>query len=173
MDMRHQTIPLICCALIGTAAVLAAPRAQAATSRIIYVAATNACQPATPLELGGLRFRPLGIYNNKPDSIYISCSLDTEFVGDQASSDIRIWFNNSTGTTKTVDCTAQGGSRQSGVNNYPGTVDVAAGTTTSLIFNDVDRVGTSYTTLNISCLLPNGVEMGTIRLQQESVADEL
>lgn len=171
--MRLQGIQVICCALIGTSAALSAPQAQAATSRIIYVAATNACQPATPLELGGLRFRPLGIYNNKPDSIYISCSLDTEFVGDQATSDIRIWFNNSTGATRTVSCTAQGGSRQSGVNNYPGSVDVPAGITTTLDFENIDRVSTSYTTLNISCLLPNGVEMGTIRLNQESVADEL
>ena len=171
--MRHQTIPLICCALFGTAAVMAVPQAQAATSRIIYVTATNACQPATPLELGGLRFRPLGIYNNKPDSIYISCSLDTEFVGDQATSDIRIWFNNSTGATATVSCTAQGGSRQAGVNNYPGSVDLPAGITGTLDFVDIDRVSTSYTTLNISCLLPSGVEMGTIRLNQESVLDEL
>jgi hypothetical protein len=170
--MRHQAVSVICCALVGTAAVLATPQVEAATTRIIYTTATNACQPATPLELGGLRFRPLGIYNNKPDSIYIACSLDTEYVGDQAASDISIWFYNSSADTKTVDCTAQGGSRQTGVNTYPGSVDVGAGTTGTLEFLNIDRVSKSAT-LNIMCFLPSGVEMGTIRLNQENPAGGL
>jgi hypothetical protein len=40
---------------------------------------------------------PLGIYNNKPNGIYISCSLDTESAGDQTNSGIKIWFSNFVG----------------------------------------------------------------------------
>jgi hypothetical protein len=98
LEKHHRTISLFGCALLGAAAALVSPQAQSATPRIIFVSETNACQVSTPLELGGLRFRPpLGIYNNKPNGIYISCSLDTESAGDQTNSGIKIWFSNFVG----------------------------------------------------------------------------
>ena len=170
--MRHAST-LLATALLGATAALAAPAADAATLRIRYVSATNACQPATPLELGGLRYRPLGIFNNKNESIYISCSLDTEFNGDQTTNEVYVFFDNQGTVARTVDCTIQGGSRSAGVNNYPATLNLAAGANDIMVVSAIDKVSTSYTHMNLSCLLPAKVEMGTIRLQQESVEDDI
>lgn len=174
--MRSASIA-IAAAMFGAASLLAAPSAQAATSRIIYTTATNTCQPATPLELGGLRYRPLGIYNNKTDAIYISCSFDTEFNADTATSDLRIWFDNQGTSSQTPECTAQGGSRDLGVTNYAGQTTVAAGAIGTITFSNIDKgnggTDPSFVTINLSCLLPPKVEMGMIRFNQESVGDGL
>lgn len=174
--MRSASIA-IAAAMFGAASLLAAPSAQAATSRIIYTTATNTCQPATPLELGGLRFRPLGIYNNKTDSIYISCSFDTEFNADTATSDLRVWFDNQGTSTQTPECTASGGSRDLGVTTYAGQVAIAAGAIDDISFANIDKGNggsdPSFVTIQLTCLLPPKVEMGLIRFNQESLSDGL
>ena len=170
--MRSASIA-VATAMFGAASLLAAPSAHAETSRITYVSATNACQPATPLELGGLRYRPLGIFNNKADSIYISCSLDTDFNSDQATSEVYVFFDNQGTAAQTIDCTIQGGSRSQGVNNYPATLNLAAGADDIMVVSNIDRFNTSYTHINVSCLLPPKVEMGTIRLYQTSTEGDL
>ncbi|GAB3734858.1 hypothetical protein GCM10028862_18190 [Luteimonas pelagia] len=169
--MRHALLTSAITCLAG--AVLVSGEASALTSRTLHLAATSVCQPATPLQLGGLRYRPLGIYNNKPESIYVSCSLQTEFHGDVATNEIRIYFANTTAAPVEVTCTAQGGSRVAGFTNYPGSVNVAAGATTGLVFTGIDKVSKSNTHLNISCLLPSGIEMGTIQWVQNSLTDDL
>lgn len=171
--MNKATSALAGALLVGIAAAGTAPTAHAKLNRITYTTATNVCQPATPLELGGLRFRPMGIYNNKPESIYISCSIDTEFVADDDLTDLTIVFNNQGTSSQTVECTAQGGSRYHGPANVSDSVLVTAGAVAQLSFSNLDRVNTSYTTINVSCLLPTKVEMGLIRLFEEDAGDDL
>ncbi|MFP7722485.1 hypothetical protein [Lysobacter sp. A3-1-A15] len=116
--------------VIGTAAVVAAATlatplaAEAAGTRIRYVHATGVCQPATPLELGGLRFRPLGIFNS---AIYVSCTLGTEFVGDYDATDVSIYFDNQGTTAQLVQCTVVGGRRGAGVNSMARSLNLPAG----------------------------------------------
>ncbi|GAB3734863.1 hypothetical protein GCM10028862_18200 [Luteimonas pelagia] len=169
--MRQAILSASMMCLVGAA--LVPGDAAAHTSRTYYVAATSVCQPATPLQLGGLRYRPLGIYNNKPESIYVSCSLQTDLAGDRMTNDLRIYFSNTTDAPVEVTCTAQGGGRQAGVKNYPGSVSVNVGQTTGLSFVGMSKVATADTHINISCLLPAGVEMGTIRWVQNSLEDDL
>ena len=156
------------------AGVLSIPAtSHAATSRIIYVHATGVCQPATPLELGGLRFRPLGVYNNKTESIYINCALDTEFVGDQDTTDIEIYFDNQGASQQTVTCTAVGGRRGLGSSAVAEATLLPAGTEDTVTFVDLNRVSESFSAFGISCLLPPKVEMGLIRLNQVDATDGL
>lgn len=171
--MRTMTMTALTTAILGITGIATPTTANAELTRVVYTTATNACQPATPLQLGGLRFRPLGIYNNKPYAIYISCSLDTDLFADQDSSDLSIYFFNDTTGSLPINCTAQGGNRDAGVNNRPGMVDVAAGAVTPLEFSDIDKGSSALTTINISCLLPAGVEMGLIRLEQNDLFGRL
>lgn len=158
---------------VAAAALLAPGTADAATARTNYVHSTGVCQPATPLELGGLRFRPLGIFNNKTASIYVSCTLETEFVGDDDTTDIRIWFDNQGNAEQTVQCTAIGGRRGLGATSVAGEVTLPADVEGSITFENLDRVSTSFTAFGISCLVPPKVEMGMIRIHEEDVGDGL
>ena len=135
------------------------------------VSATAVCQPSTPLQLGGLRQRPLGIFNNKPEAIYISCSFYTDTLGELGKDRLEVSFHNSTAAPVEVGCTAQGGSRTAGVNNYTGSVLVAAGASASLVFDPIHRRRVEGAHINLSCLLPGGVEMGRISLRQDSRAN--
>lgn len=169
-----KTILSVAAATALAAAALVAPGvADAATSRTNYVLATGVCQPATPLQLGGLRFRPLGIFNNKPTSIYVSCALETEFVGDDNTTDIRIWFDNQGTAEQTVQCTAIGGRRGLGATSVAGETTLAADVEGSITFTDLGRVSTSFSAFAISCLVPPKVEMGLIRIFEEDVGDGL
>ncbi|MFP7722486.1 hypothetical protein [Lysobacter sp. A3-1-A15] len=136
-----------------------------------HVSATAVCQPSTPLQLGGLRQRPLGIFNNKPEAIYISCSFHTDPLGEIGKDRLEISFYNGTAAAVEIACTAQGGSRTVGVNNYTGSVVVPAGASAPLVFDQIHRRREAGSHINLSCLLPGGVEMGRISVRQDSRAN--
>jgi hypothetical protein len=136
----------------------------AAYERTTQQLATSVCQPTTPLQLGGLRQRPLGIYNNKPYAIYISCSLITQASAAVGQDRLGVSFYNSTLAAVDVTCTALGGSRTVGSNHYTGSVSVPTGTSAQLLFPQIDRKSESAY-VSLSCLLPSGVEMGRIEFK--------
>ena len=170
--MRQTILGLAVTAVIA-AALVAPSSADALTSRAKYVHATGVCQPSTPLELGGLRFRPLGVFNNKSSAIYISCTLDTEFVADAGSTDIRIYFANLSNVEHTVACTAVGGRRGVVASSVSAETVISADSLGSISFVDVDRINESFTAYGISCLLPPKVEMGLIRMVEDDVGNGL
>ena len=136
------------------------------------VAATAVCQPNTPLQLGGLRQRPMGIFNSKPDAIYISCSFYTDnTLGEVGKDRLEVSFYNSTSTPVEAGCTAQGGSRTAGVNNYTGSVSVPPGASAQLLFEQIHRRSQYESHINLSCLLPGGIEMGRITMTQYPIAN--
>lgn len=171
--MGRNILSAASAAVLAAAALAASGTAEAATSRIKYVHATGVCQPATPLELGGLRFRPLGIFNNKTTPIYISCTFDTEFVGDVNTTDFTIYFDNQGNVEQTVQCTAVGGRRGLGSTSVAGEALVAANAGNTIFFGNVDRVSAAVSAYGISCLLPPKVEMGLIRMMEEDAGDGL
>ncbi|MFP7722484.1 hypothetical protein [Lysobacter sp. A3-1-A15] len=171
--MRKTILGAATATVLATAALAAPGAAEAATSRVNYVHSTGVCQPATPLELGGLRFRPLGIFNNKTTAIYISCTLDTELVGTYNLTDISIYFDNQGNVGRTVECTAVGGRRGVATSSVAGDAVLSANSGGTIYFNDVDRVSSSYTAYGISCLLPPKVEMGMIRMMEVDAGDGL
>lgn len=151
-----------------------APQADAATSRIKYVAASAICQATDPSNFTGLRFRTIGVYNASLSSIQVACSIPTELVGDQATGEVTLNIRNFRTSPASMNCTVQGGNRQTGVNNYPDTINVSASASTSLTYNDIDKNNPgSFTHYNVSCIIPPNMELSTIRWQERDTGDGL
>ncbi|GAB3734837.1 hypothetical protein GCM10028862_18150 [Luteimonas pelagia] len=135
--------------------------------------ATAACHPMSALNAAGIRHRPMGIFNAKPVGVFISCSFYTDPLGDVGKDRLEISFFNGNGEPVTVGCTAQGGSRVTGVNNYSSDVSVPPGTSAQLVFEGIHRRRDYRSHINLSCLLPSGVEMGRITMGQRAIANDL
>src|SRR5687768_14728370 len=116
-DDMNMTNKAFASALLLSAGFAAMGNAEARTSYRTTVSATQACMATTPLNLGGLRFRPLGIFNASANPIYISCSLPIEAGADlKTESDpsrlgMSIYFNvkSSSASATSVDCTFANG----------------------------------------------------------------
>lgn len=138
-----------------------------------HVAATAVCQPVTAFQGVDLRQRPLGIFNPTSSPVYVSCSLYTDTRGDLGDDRLEISFHNTTSETVDVGCVAQGGSRIHGASSYMGSVAVAAGASAQLRFEGIYRRREQEAHVNLSCLLPGGIEMGRISFTQQSAQDDL
>lgn len=160
---------LVACAL----AAVVPTASDAATSRIIYYSATDSCEAIDPSNFTGLRFRTLGVYNASTSSIQIACALPAEFVADNGATDIWLSLRNFKNVPLTVNCTVFGGSRIQGTNSYPTSGQIAANASTWRTFSSIDRVSNSYTHYSVSCILPPGVELSLIRVNETDVDDTL
>lgn len=150
------------CAIV-VASLLATGSARAESQRIHYVAATAVCASPLPQYDATLRKRPLGITNEGTTPIFISCSVPTDFYGDNTGT-VNLVFT-SFGAGATVNCTLVAGSRLGGTGSIAGSAVVAASGTSELIWNNVNK-GSPYGAYNFSCNLPPGIELNTIRIVQ-------
>lgn len=147
---------------------------QAATNRITYRSATNACHVVDPAGEEGLRYRNLGIFNASASAMQVACSLDTELNADNAQTDLTLSIHNFRTAATTINCTAFGGNRAIGTNSYPATINLTAKATSSHTFQDIDRVTPgSYAHISVVCVLPPNVELSTLRLSENAAADDL
>jgi hypothetical protein len=141
--------------------------------RYRYVGATNACDATDPANFTGLRFRTIGVYNASEASIQIACSVHADLYADNGSSQVSLFLTNFKNAPVTVNCTVSGGSRSEGVNNYPQGGQVPADSTVERYYGSIDRVDTAYTHYNVTCILPPGVELSTIRVVEYSAELDL
>jgi hypothetical protein len=159
--------------VIGLASAAFPMQGHAEEYRYRYVGATNACDATDPANFTGLRFRTIGVYNASEASIQIACSVHADLNADNGSSTVSLFITNFKNTPVTVNCTVSGGSRGQGVNNYPLGGQVPADSTIERSYTSIDRVSTSYTHYNVTCILPPGVELSTIRVVEYSAELDL
>lgn len=147
---------------------------EAATSRITYRSATNACHAVNPAQADDLRFRHLGVFNAGASAVQIACSLDTELVGDQDTGQITLSIHNFRTGATTINCTVSAGNRYIGTNTYPMTINLPAKASTHQQFSNIDKINTSnFMHYNIVCVLPPNVELSTLRLRESDADDGL
>ncbi|WP_146908304.1 hypothetical protein [Arenimonas daejeonensis] len=158
---------------IGLAAAAFPMQSNAADYRYRYVGATNACDATDPANFTGLRFRTIGVFNASLSSIQIACSVPADLNADNGSSQVSLFLTNFKNTPVTVNCTVSAGSRSEGTNNYPQGGQVPADTTVERYYGSIDRVSTAYTHYNVTCILPPGVELSTIRVVEYSAELDL
>lgn len=170
--MNHLSVTLSAI-FLGVAAIAAPTTSEAATNRISYVGATNACDATDPANFTGLRFRTIGVYNASGASIQIACSVPALLNADNGTSEVSLFLHNFRATDVTINCTVSAGSRFYGVNNYPQGGTVAANTSIQRDYSSIDRVSTAYTHYNVTCILPPNTELSTIRVSENSVSDSL
>ena len=172
-----QSMNKIAAVLAGTVAVATlahVPNAEAATSRIKYVAASAICQATDPSNFTGLRFRTIGVFNASASGIQVACSIPTELVGDQATGEVTLDVHNFRTSAASMNCTVQGGNRRTGVNNYPQTINVGANSQEFLSYSNIDKNNPgSFTHYNISCIIPPNMELSTIRWEEADTGDGL
>ncbi|GAB3734235.1 hypothetical protein GCM10028862_17230 [Luteimonas pelagia] len=167
---------------LGGLAALATATADAATVRRHQSTATEHCQPSTPLNLGGLRFRPFGIYNASANPIYIVCSLPMDSVSEHvtdamatpATTGPALWidFKSSSSVDVTVECVVASGNRFDGSNNVPYSIPIAAGQFNLFTATGLDRMH-EWGNVNVNCLLPPKVEMGQMYIIEYDADDAL
>ena len=162
--------------VLGGGSLIASTDADAATARYSAVASTADCHATNPADAPKLRFRHLGVFN-MPDSgsqVQIACSLPADLLGEQTTGDVIIFVKNYRTSPVDVNCTVHGGSRYSGTNSYPATISVAAGETTWRWYYDVDKTSAgNLPHYNITCVLPQNVEISTIGTLEADADGEL
>lgn len=148
--------------VIAGAAFMAPSEAQTATFRIN---AAGSCQGALPVYATNLRFRPTALKNEGTSSSYVSCSLGS--LESAVHTNVLIWFGNASAVTAEVGCTIVTGNVQQGLIWYTATpVTIAPGGAGS-ISQDFDELIDTAAQVNMSCLLPKGVELQYIRQTEE------
>lgn len=145
--------------------------ATAATVRVHSYSATAVCEAPLPTYDATLRKRPLGIANEGLATIFISCSLPSDVVGDTATSTVFVYFQ-SMGSGGTVSCNLVAGSRPYGTSSVGGTAVIAAGSAGYLQWSNVNKVS-AYGSFNFSCNLPRNIEMNLITVMQQDAGNEL
>ncbi|HSR64479.1 MAG TPA: hypothetical protein VLM17_02590 [Xanthomonadaceae bacterium] len=146
-------------------ACLAVPGAASANSyRAHYISATAVCSGPLPVYDNNLKRRPLGILNQGSSSVFISCSVPSDFEGDQTngSNIVEVHFN-SFGAAGTVNCTLNAGNRSTS-GSVATTTNVTAGGTNYLSWAGIDKVN-AWGSYNFSCTLPPDIEMNLIIYQ--------
>lgn len=172
MNYRNTIVTAV--SVLGCALGMVPLTSEAATNRITYRSATNACHVVDPTNEAGLRYRNLGIFNASMSSMQVACSLDTELVADNAATDLTLSIHNFRTAATTINCTAFGGNRNIGTNSYPATINLGPQATTSHTFQDIDRVTPgSYAHISVVCVLPPNVELSTLRLSENAAANDL
>ena len=154
-------------------ACLAVPGAASANSyRAHYISATAVCSGPLPVYDNNLKRRPLGILNQGTSNVFISCSVPSDFEGDQAgaSNIINVQFT-SFGAAGKVNCTLNAGYRGSS-GSVAGTTDVTAGGTNFVIWNGIDKMN-AWGSYNFSCSMPPDMEMGLIIYQDGDAGNAL
>lgn len=154
----------------GTGLVSALPSvADAATFRANYYSATSVCEAPLPAYDATLRKRPLGITNEGPATIFISCSVPTDYIGDMDTNIIQVFFT-SMGAGATVTCNLVAGNRPYGSSSVAGSVAVPSGGSGFVNWSNVSKV-TTWGSLNFSCNVPDDIEMNLVIVQQNDAGD--
>lgn len=128
------------------------------------VSAVGACQAALPVYDSSLRKKPLAVANQGQTTAFMSCAVLDHLAG---VADILVSLKNRSAADAEVTCTFIDGSHLSeGTNTYfPKSVSVSAGTNNFIDWNYVfDNGGQVMFSINFSCALPAGVEMGIIQV---------
>lgn len=148
--------------VVAGAAFMAPTDAQTATFRIN---AAGSCQGALPVYATNLRFRPTALKNEGTSSSYISCSLGS--LESAVHTNVRIFFGNASAAAADVSCTVVTGNVQQGLTWYTiAPVTIAPGGV-GAVGQDFDELVDTAAQVNMSCLLPKGVELQYIRQTEE------
>ena len=163
--------------------ILTTPAALAAASRATNYNGASMCAAALPAGQPQISVRPYGIYNNGPNANFVSCSfpieritdINTDVVAGTTGPLILIALWNLTSLSRTVNCSVTGGTRD-GTGNISAasnlSVVMAAGSKEYVVSPYLDRK-TQYGIINVSCLLPPGVELHQVNVYQYDVGNEL
>ena len=165
------------------AGTLSSPATLAATLRTTIYNGASMCAPALPVGQPQISVRPYGIYNNGPNANYVSCSfpievfadIKTDTVAGTTGPHLYLSFWNVTTLSRTVNCAVTGGTRD-GTGNISDSSSLSrvlpAGAKNFVASPYLDRK-TQYGIVNVSCLLPPGVELHEIGVHQYDVGNEL
>jgi hypothetical protein len=172
MRISKMALPVALCAG-AIAGGLAPGHADAATARGHYISATAVCSGPLPVYDNQLKRRPLGILNQGTTSVFISCSVPSEYDGDITSADnfIRIYFR-SFGAGGNIACTLNAGNRVDGSGSVALTTPIAAGGDSDIYFGSINKVN-PWGSYNFSCSVPADVEMNQIYFGDGDTGDGL
>jgi hypothetical protein len=166
------------------AGALTSSTALAATVRYNIYNGAAMCATAQPSGQSSISVRPYGIYNGGPAANYVSCSFPIEFISDVKTDGVagttgpHIWiglWNSSGAVSRTVNCAVIGGTRDGSGNIGTATnlsVVIAPGAKTSLATDNIDRKS-QYGNVNVSCLLPPGVELEEVDVYEYDLDNAL
>lgn len=161
-------------ALVGVGAISVINDASAATFRIKYWGTSAICEAVDPSNFTGLRYRIYGVYNASPASIQVVCTLPSELVGDLTTGGMELEVTNFRTSPASIQCTAFGGSRESGMSVYPASKEVAANDTTTMPFDNVSKTTSgAYEYYAMACVIPPGFELNLIRHYESDTSDGL
>ncbi|MBJ6981724.1 hypothetical protein [Luteimonas sp. MC1572] len=145
-------------------AVLHSPHADAASMRTISVSATGVCDAPLPVYNVHLRRRPVALQNESDQSVFVSCTLPTDVMGDSNSGSVVVGFKSFAGAA-TVSCTMVSGTSGAQVFYVPRDQAIAANGRAGITWLQVNKWSNSGT-YAFSCNLPAGVAMETITYTQ-------
>jgi hypothetical protein len=163
--MSLSRFPLYCCSGVLALAAAVLPGASHANSyRAHYISATAVCSGPLPVYDSNLKRRPLGILNQGTSNVFISCSVPSDFEGDQtdASNIVEVHFT-SFGAAGSVSCTLNAGFRGSS-GSVAASTSVSAGGSSYVAWTGIDKVN-SWGAYNFSCNIPPDMEMNLIIYQ--------
>lgn len=146
-----------------------APQANA-IERLEATNATGACNGALPGYEGTLRKRPAGIINIGTGPSFVSCSTTQNFFssnGDHQAQALGVLLSNPTAADVTVNCVMVAGINFAGFSSpmqFPKQFVVPANDSYEGAWTTEDDNGGQPfpASLNVSCNLPGGVEIGTV-----------
>lgn len=146
--------------------------AAAESSRSHAYTATAVCEAPLPVYDATLRKRTRGILNEGSAPIFISCSVPGDTVGDQATGTLAVYFHSFGSANATINCTLNAGSRLGGAGTVAGSTVVGAGGDANIVWSNVDKV-TYYGAYNVSCSVPQDIEMGMIFVSENDTGNAL
>lgn len=171
MQISRTMLPLaLCVGAIGVA--LTCGNAEAATYRAHYISATAVCSGPLPIYDNQLKRRSLGILNQGTSSVFISCSVPSDFEGDltNASNVVNVYFQ-SFGGSGAINCTLNAGLRGNS-GSVAGSADIAVDSMIAVGWNNINKMDT-WGAYNFSCILPPNVEMSFIIYQEGDTSNGL
>jgi hypothetical protein len=157
---------------LALAAALMPGTSRAATFRAHYISATAVCSGPLPIYDNNLKRRPLGILNQGSTNVYISCSVPSDYQGDQTNGNnvVVVQFT-SFGAGGIVGCTLNAGYR--GISGSVATsTNVSDGGSNTLAWSNINKMD-SWGSYNFSCNVPPDIEMNLIIYQDGDAGDAL
>lgn len=167
--MWNSTRPSLAAAVcvLGLAAGLHVPGADAASTRGRYTRPSGICEAPLPIYDASLRKAPLAITNTGQQDIFINCALPSDPVADVDGGWMQIDFASTAAVSASVNCTMITGTADQPVyHSY--SRSVSPGGTNWFTWTSIDKVSADGIYAFI-CSLPPGIQMtGTYLRETDS-----